>query len=245
MKFKTWQISVTLVCLISGILFAINLRSLNKIEYNPVSQRNENLVNTIRTQEKSNKLLENEVAGVRKRLENYQHSLTEGSGRLAQLQQDIETAKKSAGLSRLEGPGIVITLDDKKDEAEEAMKSGLTNLQPFLIHDEDLHSIVNDLKVAGAEAISVNGLRIVSTSDIKCAGYLIQVSGTRLAAPYTIKAIGNPDHLEEQVRKGNYLILEWGKFPVKLSKESSVTIAPYKGSFIFRHAKIAKKAGEK
>lgn len=243
MKLKTWQISITIVCLLSGILFAVNLRSHAKVEYNPVSQRNENLVKMIRAQEKNNHDLEDEITKTRRKLEEFQNFHSAGQGRLTDLQSEILNIKKDAGLTALKGPGITITLADKKDEAEVAMKSGTSSLEAFLIHDDDIISIINDLRAAEAEAISVNGLRIVSTTDIKCAGYVILVNTTRLAPPYTIKAIGEAAKLEEQVRKGTYLVLEWGKFPVELKQEASLTIQPFKGSFNFKHAVAVKKEG--
>lgn len=242
-KIKAWHISISIVCVLSGILFAVNLRSHAKIEYNPISQRNENLVKMIRAQEKNNHDLEDEITKTREKLEEFQKFHSAGQGRLTELQSDILKAKKNAGLTALKGPGIIITLADKKEEAEAAMKSGTTSLEAFLIHDDDIISIINDLRAAGAEAISVNGLRIVSTTDIKCAGYVILVNTTRLAPPYTIKAIGDSAKLEEQVRKGTYLVLEWGKFPVELTHESSLAIQPFKGSFNFKNAVVAKKEG--
>lgn len=243
MKIKTWHVSITIVCVLSGILFAVNLRSHAKVEYNPISQRNENLVKMIRAQEKNNHELEDEITATRKKLEEFQKFHSAGQSRLTELQSDILEAKKNAGLTALKGPGVTITLADKKAEAEVAMKSGTTSLETFLIHDDDIISIINDLRAAGAEAISVNGLRIVSTTDIKCAGYVILVNTTRLAPPYTIKAIGDSVKLEEQIRTGTYLVLEWGKFPVELKQELSLTIQPFKGSFNFKHAVEAKKAG--
>lgn len=243
MKLNAWHISITTVCVFSGILFAVNLRSHAKIDYSPISQRNENLVKMIRAQEKNNHDLEDEITKIRGKLEEFHKFDSDGQGRLTKLQSEILQAKKNAGLTALKGPGIVINLADKKDEADIAMKSGTTSLEAFLIHDDDIISIINDLRAAGAEAISVNGLRIVSTTDIKCAGYVILVNTTRLAPPYAIKAIGNPAKLEEQVRKGTYLVLEWGKFPVELKRELSLSIQPYKGSYNFKHAVAAKKEG--
>ena len=60
----------------------------------------------------------------------------------------------------------------------------------------DLLSILNELNVAGAEAISINGERLVSQSAIRCSGSVVTVNDTKVAAPFVITAIGDPDLLE-------------------------------------------------
>ena len=92
---------------------------------------------------------------------------------------------------------------------------------------------VNELNSAGAEAVSINGQRITSRSSIKCAGSIINVNGVRIAAPFTIKAIGDPEVLESALRfKGGVIdsLLPWG-FSVDVSQEDEIVIEPYTQSF--------------
>ena len=94
----------------------------------------------------------------------------------------LETDRVLAGLTTVSGSGIVIRLDD----------SGLVQ---SLVHDSYLSEILNVLKSAGAQAISINGERIVPTSEVLCLGPSIRVNGVRLFAPYRIAAVGEPDTL--------------------------------------------------
>ena len=66
----------------------------------------------------------------------------------------------------------------------------------YIIHDDDLLRVINELRAAGAEAIAINGERIVAMSEIRCAGPTLSVNNNRSAPPYEIKAIGNPNNLE-------------------------------------------------
>ena len=66
----------------------------------------------------------------------------------------------------------------------------------YIIHYENLLYLVNDLRNAGAEGISINGQRIVVSSEIRCVGNVILVNTTRLAPPFEISAIGDPKALE-------------------------------------------------
>jgi len=100
---------------------------------------------------------------------------------------DIAEYRFSAGLTTVSGSGIDIGLDDAPTRYEFA--PGL------LVHDIYLNEVVNTLRKAGAQAISINGERIVSMSETLCMGSSIRVNGKKLFAPYHIQAVGNPQKL--------------------------------------------------
>lgn len=102
--------------------------------------------------------------------------------------------KMQAGYQKLQGKGVIIELMDSEEEAGDG-----ENPNNLLIHDQDILILLNDLKVAGAEALSVNGQRIVSRSEIKCSGATITINGTTYGQPFVIKAIGDPKQLEAAV----------------------------------------------
>ena len=68
----------------------------------------------------------------------------------------------------------------------------------YIIHDEDLLRVLNELCAAGAEAISINDQRIVATTEVRCAGPTVSVNNVRSAPPYVIKAIGNPKKFDQR-----------------------------------------------
>jgi len=105
-------------------------------------------------------------------------------------QAQLDQARFLAGLTPVEGPGVVVTLNDSKKPHPKGLPPGMT--PPNLIHDTDINQVVNELKAAGAEAIAVNDQRLVTTSAIRTAGPTIFVNNTPQAPPYVIKAIGNP-----------------------------------------------------
>lgn len=228
MKLEKWHLSITLVCLLFGTLFTSNLKTQLQ-EYNPRAARNTTLVNVIKTQEKRNQDLESEITSIRSQVEKYASSKTDQTV-LKPLKANIDRLKLLSGLTNVEGPGVVITLDDqeKANTAKDA--------EFYIIHYSSILYIVNDLRAAGAEAIAVNGNRVVSTSDIRCAGSIILVNTHRLAPPFEIKAIGNPSELETVVRTGEYTTLELSAFPVTLGKKNKITLPAYEGSYSFNYA---------
>lgn len=102
--------------------------------------------------------------------------------------------KMQAGYQKLQGKGVIIELMDSEEETGDG-----ENPNNLLIHDQDILILLNDLKVAGAEALSVNGQRIVARSEIKCSGATITINGTTYGQPFIIKAIGDPKQLEAAV----------------------------------------------
>jgi len=102
----------------------------------------------------------------------------------------LETARERAGLDGVSGPGLVVTLTDSSFE-----ESPSGNRNDLLIHSGDVHAIVNGLWEAGAQAISVNGERIVATSALLCVGNTLLINGTVHSPPYEFLAIGAPDDL--------------------------------------------------
>ncbi len=240
MKYQKWQIPITLVLFISGILLVTALRALAASNATPLHQKNEKLVAMIKTQEAEIKILENNIEAKRASLDRFQRDVSLGKKELEKLQKQLQELKTLSGMTEVEGPGLTITLDDNIKEYEAAQNKN-PGLKPddYLIHDKHILYIVNELRVGGAEAISVNDQRIVNSSDIRCVGPLILVNTTRLGPPYVIKAIGNPDNLARilALPESEYNILKMAGYPVKYEKSARLVIPPFKGSYQFTYAR--------
>lgn len=131
------------------------------------------------------------------------------------------------GLTNVSGEGIIITCKD----GQVASQLATDNVTQYLIHDADLREIVNELSNAGAEAISINDQRIVSTTSITCAGNIISINGEKVSSPFVIKAIGNQESLYGALsRPGGYLSLMKEDVSVDIKKLSSISIKKYSGA---------------
>jgi uncharacterized protein YlxW (UPF0749 family) len=249
---KKWYVPVTLVCLLSGILLAMQLKVQATINVGPQAHRNESLVGIIRNLEKETGQLEEQIAALRKQLDLDQKLALGSQDKLLTLQEEMEQAKAAAGLTDLAGPGLVITLDDNLEGAAAAKIKDPERYrdEDYIIHDKNLLYLVNDLKVGGAEAIAIGGTesfgvntqRLVATSDIRCAGTMILVNTTRLAPPYVITAIGNQDSLIKALMapESEFLTLKALQFPISFKKEDLVKIPAYKGGFRFNYSQPGK-----
>jgi len=235
---KKWVIPITIVCIISGLLLSLQFKLQTSLSPNPIGQRNEVLVGIINNLEKEITNYQNELTQIREELESIESRKASGQIDIQKLQQKVHKAKFQAGLIAVKGKGIKVTVDDNK-----AGLNAAPNDDPnrYIIHYENILNIITELKLGKAEAISINGQRIVTSSEIRCVGNVIMVNTTRLAPPFEISAIGNPDLLEEMLISGEYDLLKSAGFPVsytKFSKVNPLEIPAYSGTYQFNYTKI-------
>ena len=163
----------------------------------------------------------------RNALKNQLQTIEEGASNVTATQEISEDLKLRACLLPLEGTGLIIKMDDSTKEA----KSG-ENPNLYLIHDDDLLKVINELRAAGAEALSINGQRLIDTSEVRCAGPTLSVNNVRSSAPYEIRAIGDKSTLENAVKmRGGVAdtLKVWG-IHLEVETSDSVYIPPYKGT---------------
>lgn len=151
------------------------------------------------------------------------------------LKNDLYINMISSGYVKLQGPGISIKMYDNTDSEIIGF-----DINDDIIHDVDVLNILNDLWLSGAEAISINDERVMSTSEIKCNGPIIRINDRAIGTPFIIKAIGDPQLLMASVNAPNTYgdILKnvyYIGFEPKV--EEKVLIPEYKGDFSFVYAK--------
>lgn len=154
------------------------------------------------------------------------------------LTSELEKNKAIAGFQEIEGPGIIIEMKDNMAEGAFGEEYNWD-----VIHDVDVLRIINDLKGAGAEGISVNGQRVLSMTEIKCGGPVIRVNGKSLAAPFVIKAIGDIKVLNAAINAPNtygYALKNTDQLNISSRVEDNIVISAYNGRFNFRNAKPIK-----
>ncbi len=181
-------ISITLVALVTGLLLTFQFRVSSRIEQGVPTGRAQELATELHQLETEISQLQSEVNDLGAKLAQATKGQQEA---LAAMEGELVKAKIAAGLTAVSGPGVEIILDNPPLQRQTGRPASL-----YVIRDEDLLRIVNELRGAGAEAISINGQRIVATSEIRYAAPFINVNLTRIVPPYHILAIGKVDHLQ-------------------------------------------------
>ncbi len=155
---------------------------------------------------------------------------------------DQEKYKLAAGVVEVKGPGIIITLEDPVSDEEIG-----DNYSELIYRYDLILELVNRLREAGAEAISINGHRIVGTTEISLAGDNVNINGTPTAPPYTVRAIGKPDTLESAISIRFGILEQMRNFGIRtdLIRQDELIIPRYSGVIRFRYAKpVEEEAGQ-
>lgn len=136
------------------------------------------------------------------------------------------------GLTEVKGTGVIIRLDENREVKEE----DVFDVNSYLVHEGDLIHIVNELYNVGADAISINGKRIVNTTAILCDGNIIRVNDEIVGVPIEIKAICYPQALYNLKRAGGYLsLMASGGVIVNIENSDDITIPKYEGVYKYEY----------
>lgn len=186
------------------------------------------LADLIQRQQQVTDRLQREVASLRTAVDAEREAAATRSGGSAETQRRIEELSSVAGLTALRGPGLEVTLDDSAlDEPPEG-----ATVNDLVIHSQDVQAVVNALWRSGAEAISINEQRLVSTSAVLCVGNTLLLNGTVHSPPYVVSAIGASRDRFETDRLVKRLKTASSAFGLRfnVSRSSTVEVPGYQGA---------------
>ena len=177
------------------------------------------------------------LAKLRQELTARQQAAVANTDRLQVLQAELERQRYLAGLTSVQGPGVLAVLND----SAWSIPPG-ADPNDYIVHEYDLRDIVNVLWMAGSEAVAINDERLVSHSSIYCLGSTAMVNDTRLSPPYSIRAIGNPRVQLDYLRNPAYLrpLKERQQlYGLRFDIETvgTMTLPAYSGGFSVQHAR--------
>lgn len=169
------------------------------------------------------------------RLKEYEISEADESFIIKNLNKDLEKYQIISGYKNVEGPGIVVTIDDPVQEYLGQSSDS------FIMYNYDLLlGIINKLNGAGAEAISINDQRYTSITEIYYISNSVLINSMPAIPPFTIKAVGNPESLEAALNIRFGIVQEMREMynlQVTIKKENNIVIPRYNRTINFKYAK--------
>ncbi len=225
---------LTIMCFVLSIAVIVQIKTVNSNGSTLGSTQSESNLKAqvLRMKEK----YEDEYAWLEElseELENVRQNVASSNGELKELEDKIKEDNLLLGNTDVKGQGVLVTLNDGKSEAN------LFNPETLLVHAENVLLVVNELKNAGAEAISINGERIVNKTAISCDGNVIVVNGEKIGTPIVVSAIGSSARLSTLERSGGTLEMKFralGK-TADFKKVNNVEIPKYTGVYSYKYAK--------
>lgn len=242
-KNKTERIRISgvsiFLCFILGFILATPFKIIHKESREPLpSESRIELANRMLKVVEENNQLRTELAQLREQHSKLEETLMEREQTSTQLAETRTRYRILAGLDPVQGPGIKLMLKENPPDPT----SGI-NTAGYFIHQEDLLNIVNELWLAGAEAIAIASRgkmeRLVMRSTIRCVGSLIDVNNTRMTAPFEIHAIGNPEDLEQALTMPGGVLDPMRIFGIEaaIEKVNDLVLPAYSGSTLLKFAK--------
>jgi uncharacterized protein YlxW (UPF0749 family) len=221
--------ALVLVFVVLGLFISVAFNTTSRLaEARP--SRASDLVEVVQDMEQQRDELQNRLAELRSDLARLEREAADDSGVSQSFSAELDRVRQAAGLSAVTGPGVEVVLGDGSEVAPGA------DPNDYLIHDTDIAAVVNALFVGGAEAVEVNGERLVATTPIRCAGTTILVNSARLGSPYIIKAIGDPVALERAVQEDEAASLLFDVYSnqyglkVTMTPSSGLEVVGFRGS---------------
>jgi uncharacterized protein YlxW (UPF0749 family) len=196
---SSWQLTLGAALLVLGFLIAAQLRSQAPLARYASSEL-PTLRETAQQLQDAQDALKLQIAQLRAQIQAAEQG-GQGNGALvASLNAQLSEARLASGLVALQGHGVVVRLDDSSVPVPpDAVPAD------YLVSATDLRQVIDQLWLAGAEAVSVNGERIVTTTAMTDIGTSILVNSTYLQAPYDISAIGPSDLWDRFVNAPGFL----------------------------------------
>lgn len=225
-------IGITLFFL--SVLLTAQVKSMSNTEEVLQGKREEQLSDDLVTMQRKYSALKEQYDETAKVVEEYQNNSASNNILIASMKSRIQNSEKLSGLTNLKGEGIVIVLNDGEKSSDPDIRSDA------LVHDSDVLTVVNELWAAGAEAISVNSQRIITTSAIRCVGPVIQVNYQKVATPFEIKAIGNAQYLESamNIKNGVSDSIKAVGVKINIKREKNIQIPKFNGTQTFKNAEV-------
>jgi uncharacterized protein YlxW (UPF0749 family) len=231
------SLSILLVGLTLGLLLSLSWRPRVESGVEATAPESGRIWLSIQRLEVEQQELKTTLAELRRGLAERQKAAAADTDRLQALELELERQQLLAGLIPVQGPGVLITLDDSAVQVPPGSEPG-----DYIVHEYDLRDVVNLLWMAGSEAVSINDERLVSNSSIYCVGSTVMVNNTRLSPPFFIRAVGNSRVQQDYLRNPSYLreLKEKQRLyglVVEVKDVANLTLPAFSGGFLVQHAR--------
>lgn len=219
------------VCMVLTVAICVQIKTIEDVEkeLGKTTPSNDGLRDEVIHLREEYKNRYKELENAQMELEQVRVQAASNNAEDAEKEEQLKLINKILGYTEVSGVGVVIKLDDNRNVNADKV----IDISQYLVHEQDLIQIVNELFNAGADAISINNQRIVSTTEIMCDGNIIRINGVMIGVPFTIKAIGFPERIRGAIdRPGGYLeTMKNEGVIVDITNEENVTIPKYEGIY--------------
>ena len=188
---RSWRALVPVICLIAGFGFAASARDSRGTELRAPGTAN--LADLVTQAEARVRSADGTVAALQAQVNAAAKQAGRNNTGVAAAQRLVAPLVDAGGLSAVHGAGLQVILDDASH-----VPAGVDANQA-LVHQSDMQAVVNALWAGGAEAMAINGQRVIATSAVQCVGPTLLLNGEVFSPPFRVAAIGPSRTMQERL----------------------------------------------
>ena len=233
---KNKNIMAVIIGAVCIILVAVMFAQFKTVEETDITgietAREEELQTMLSSWKTKYEEIEEKLQDTQTKIAEYEQKINSKEETSELLDEELEQTNLLVGKTNVIGEGVIITLQDNNEKSIEA---------------SDLRTLVNELKLAGAEAISINDKRILNMTEIVDVNNRILINEDATVSPFIVKAIGNQKYLSSALSlKNSGFVDSYTKFgkTVEIKEEKNINILAYNGSKNQMQFKYAKEVEE-
>jgi uncharacterized protein YlxW (UPF0749 family) len=199
---RGWHSAAVFVFVVAGGLFATTSLSSKGLDLRAASITD--LGGVVQEERDRSDELQARLTSLKQEVDQLSHEVSDSE--VADLQRQVDALLDPAGFAPVAGPGLTVVLNDApKSEIDKANQGGDVSVDELVVHQQDIQAVVNALWAGGAEAMTIQGQRVISTTGIKCVGNTVVLHGVPYSPPYRIAAIGDPGRMRASLDASDYI----------------------------------------
>lgn len=237
---RRWRGFTVLVAIGAGGLFVTTALNAHGLDLRAASVTD--LASVVRQEKQRTDGLQDQVAQLNRQVTRLGRRVDDPV--VEQLQSRVNALKEPVGLLPMSGPGVTVVLDDapKSEIDKVAGQGGPVTSDMLVVHQQDIQAVVNALWAGGAEAVTINGQRVVATTGIKCVGNTVILHGVPYSPPYRISAVGDQAGMASSLATDPYVqayqtFVDSFHLGYAFREEPTLDLPGYQGSTDLRYAK--------
>lgn len=237
-----WSIGVPLIAVAAGLLFTTTATTANGTSLR--EDRRPELTQLIEDRRERVAAADRQVAQLRAAVEKQADQLAGPDLDVAEQRARANSYRAAAGLVPVRGPAVTVRLDDAPRRADGTRPAGASN-DDLVVHQQDVQAVVNALWAGGAEAMTIMGVRVISTSAVRCVGNTLLLHSRVYSPPFVVTAIGDQAAMRRALdaSRGVQLFRDAAAnfgLGYQVTNQKDVTVPAYDAGNALRYAEVPK-----
>ncbi len=233
-----WRHVVPAVAVAAGLMFGVSAATSRGTDLRPTTR---DLVSVVQDAGRKVEVKATKVRRLHRQVNKLSAAKAPGSAALKRTERQVHDLTGPAGLTKVTGPTVTVTLDDSHEDPSSLPKGANANW--LLVHQQDVQAVVNALWRGGATAMMLMDQRVISTSAVRCVGNTLLLKGRVYSPPFTIEAMGDPVKLKKALETDSavstyrdYVSLVGLGYTVTTTEKA--TFPAYSGSLALQYAQV-------